>query len=290
LPVYELTEIDGYYFMSMPCVEGTALREVIRCRFAYLSGDETEELHPLVTMEEVKYFRIVTRTLAKVARALARVHEQRIVHRDIKPANILLPDRPSGEVYLCDFGLGRDLEIATSDQMRDGAGTPLYMAPERLLRRPADEVKCDIYSIGVTLFEALTLERPFQVPDHVTMAGLAPFLAGAEPRPASAVVPGFPPDVEAVIAKATARDPGRRYDSACALADDLERAVLRRSARWRRRCTASPHRSHIRGTIAPLSRAVAKLNRSAGANAVSLLRESAPAGSEGRPINDSPAG
>jgi eukaryotic-like serine/threonine-protein kinase len=277
LPVYELTEIDGHHFMSMPCVDGTALREVIRCRFAFLSGDETENLHPLVTMEEVKYFRLMTRTLAKAARALARVHEQRIAHRDIKPANILLPDHPSGEVYLCDFGLGRDLEIATSEQMRDGAGTPMYMAPERLLRRAADEVRCDIYSIGVTLFEALTLERPFQVPEHVTLAGLAPFLASAEPRAASAVVPAFPGDVEAVITKAMARDPRHRYDSARALADDLERAILRRSARWRRSWIEPPHRSHIRETIAPLSRALAKVYRAAGAGAGSLPRANVPA-------------
>ena len=57
--------------------------------------------------------------------------------------------------------------------MRDGAGTPMYMAPERLLRVAADEIKCDIYSMGVTLFEALTLERPFQVPEHVASAGAA---------------------------------------------------------------------------------------------------------------------
>ena len=56
--------------------------------------------------------------------------------------------------------------------MRDGAGTPLYMAPERLLRFAADEIKCDIYSMGVTLCEALTLKRPFRVPDDLTLAVL----------------------------------------------------------------------------------------------------------------------
>ena len=71
---------------------------------------------------------------------LARAHDQRIAHRDIKPANILLDNRRPEGVYLCDFGLGRDLEIATPEQMRDGAGTPMYMAPERLLRATADEI------------------------------------------------------------------------------------------------------------------------------------------------------
>ena len=65
--------------------------------------------------------------------------------------------------------------------MRDGAGTPMYMAPERLLRLTADEIKCDIYSMGVTLCEALTLKRPFQVPDDLPFPSLAPFLAMTEP-------------------------------------------------------------------------------------------------------------
>ena len=112
-------------------------------------------LHRFVTLDDRDYLHAMTRTLAEATRALAHVHEQRIVHRDIKPANILLDNRRSGEVYLCDFGLGRDLDFATTEQMRDGAGTPMYMAPERLLQFAADEIKCDIYSMGVTLFEAL---------------------------------------------------------------------------------------------------------------------------------------
>ena len=97
--------------------------------------------------------------LAEASRALARAHELRIAHRDVKPANLLLDNRRDGGVYLCDFGLGRDLDVATSEQMRDGAGTPIYMAPERLLMFAADEIKCDIYSMGVTLFEALTARK-----------------------------------------------------------------------------------------------------------------------------------
>ena len=101
---------------------------------AYLSGDDTRNVHQFVTMADNDYLASMTRTLAKAARALASVHDQRIVHRDVKPANILLDNRGAEAVYLCDFGLGRDLDVATAEQMRDGAGTPLYMAPERLLR------------------------------------------------------------------------------------------------------------------------------------------------------------
>ncbi len=131
--------------------------------------------------------------LAQAAAALATVHDQRIAHRDIKPANILLDNRPSGGVYLCDFGLGRDLEIATLEQMRDGAGTPMYMAPERLLMKTADEIKCDIYSMGVTLCEALTLEKPFHVPEHVTPLALSGFLAGPSPVGRVCSIPDYRP-------------------------------------------------------------------------------------------------
>ncbi len=147
----------------------------------------------------------MTRILAKVTRALAHAHQQRIAHRDIKPANILLDSQGTDGVYLCDFGLGRDLAIATTEQMRDGAGTPMYMAPERLLRVPADEIRCDIYSMGVTLFEALTLERPLDVPEHVTLPSLPAYLAMAQPRRPREVWPGFSEEHEAIIQKAMAQ-------------------------------------------------------------------------------------
>src|SRR5207253_7014575 len=117
LTVYELDSIDGYHFMAMPYVEGITLRQVIKSRLAHLRGGSLEAIHHLVTLDDLEYVRAMTRILAKAARALARVHDQQIAHRDIKPANILLENqRPEG-VYLCDFGLGRDLEVATSEQM-----------------------------------------------------------------------------------------------------------------------------------------------------------------------------
>jgi serine/threonine protein kinase len=241
LTIYELSSIDGYHFMAMPYVEGITLREVIRCRFARLSGAPTTEIHHLASLDEPEYHLAMTRILIEATRALARAHEQRIAHRDIKPANILLDNgRPEG-VYLCDFGLGRDLEIATSEQMRDGAGTPMYMAPERLLRVTADEVRCDIYSMGVTLFEALTLERPFQIPDHVTLPSLPAYLSSAQPRRPSDVRPGLPKEIEAVILKAMARDPARRYESAKQLAEALEQIDTRSTIRRGRAPLAMPH-------------------------------------------------
>ena len=115
--------------MAMPYVEGITLREVIRARVAHLAGKPTEELHRLVTLDEPDYLRAMTGILTDATEALARAHDQRVAHRDIKPANILLDNRRPEGVYLCDFGLGRDLEIATPQQMRDGAGTPCTWRP-----------------------------------------------------------------------------------------------------------------------------------------------------------------
>jgi serine/threonine-protein kinase len=245
LTVYEFNEIDGHIFMTMPYVEGTPLRDVIKSRQAFLAGEEAVDAHELVMMSEPEYIVTLARLLAKAARALGRVHDRLIAHRDIKPANILLDLRKISNVFLCDFGLGRDLEVATPEQMRDGAGTPMYMAPERLLRMLADEIHCDIYSMGVTLFEALTLERPFQIPPSLTLPALSPFLASAEARRPTDINPGFPPELEAVIMKAMAREPARRHDTARELAADLEKFTLRWSFRVCRTTQKQPHWSRL---------------------------------------------
>jgi serine/threonine-protein kinase len=211
--------------MAMPYVECTTLRDVIKWRLAYRSGEEAEHLHPFVEMDQAEYRRAIAATLANAALALEVAHQQRIAHRDVKPANLLLENRRDAGVYLCDFGLGRDLDVATSEQMRDGAGTPIYMAPERLLMFAADETRCDIYSMGVTLFEALLLEKPFEVPSHVTGPSIAPYLATTNPKPVWRIEPDFPEQLEAVIMKAMARDPAGRFDSAGDLAESLQAFV-----------------------------------------------------------------
>jgi len=258
LKVYELTEIDGHIFMTMPYVEGTPLREVVDCRRSYVAGDETDVNHDFAAMGPEEYRSSMIRLLARVARALARVHDQCIAHRDIKPANILLDNRDLGKVYLCDFGLGRDLEIATAEQMRDGAGTPMYMAPERLLKLVADEVKCDIYSLGVTIFEAMTLERPFVIPGNLSVASLAPYLASALPRRPSQICADFPVELEQTIMKAMAPEPGRRFDSARELAVELEHFDLHSSFRFNRVSATALHWSRLSPSgSAPPARSVA---------------------------------
>jgi serine/threonine-protein kinase len=257
LAAHELSEIDGFHCIAMPFVPGTSLRDVIKWRISYLSGEETERHHPFVGMAVEDYYRVIAGALAKASLALSEAHDKQIAHRDIKPANLLLDNRRDGGVYLCDFGLGRDLDVATCEQMRDGAGTPMYMAPERLLMFTADEIKCDIYSMGVTLFEALLLEKPFRVPAHVTAPCLAPHLATAEPTRTRQVDPDFPPELEAVITTAMARDPARRFESARDMAFSLRQFVMKNPLGLKRSPAARTTPSPLRGTDTLLSRAPA---------------------------------
>jgi serine/threonine-protein kinase len=105
------------------------------------------------------------------------------------------------------------------------------MAPERLLKAPADEILCDIYSMGVTLYETLTLERPFQPPESLPASCLSIYLAKAMPRRPCAVKPGLPAELEAVIIKAMARDPLQRYRTAEELAVDLDQIRILQGTR-----------------------------------------------------------
>jgi eukaryotic-like serine/threonine-protein kinase len=215
---------EGIPFMAMPLVDGCSLVDVLaRRRDPSGASVSPARLHRLALATEADYLRGVVRVVARVARGLAMAHAADVVHRDIKPANILLDRRREGEGFLCDFGLGRDLDIATPAQLRDGAGTPLYMAPERLLRRHADEMLSDIYALGATLFEALTFVPPIAIPEGLPWDSWAIHLAAARPGPPSARRGGIPADLDAIVMKAMARRPDRRYASANLLADDLDR-------------------------------------------------------------------
>ncbi|WP_152054048.1 serine/threonine-protein kinase [Tautonia marina] len=226
LPVVDFGMADGVAYMAMPVVEGDPLSEVITRR----RGDAEPTLgrpHWLNPLAEAVYLRAVLRIMEQIARALARAHAASVAHRDIKPANILVDrDRSSGGAYLTDFGLGRELNIATPEQLQDGAGTPLYMAPEKLRGGPRDERLCDIYALGVTLFEAVTLIRPFQVPNGCPLPALASCLLAQRPLRPRTVCPGLPRSLESLIERAMASDPSDRYPTAEALADDLQRFLV----------------------------------------------------------------
>jgi serine/threonine-protein kinase len=178
--------------------------------------------HPLTGLPEPDYLREVVRLLAWITRALAALHDLGAVHCDVKPGNILLDQE--GRAYLCDFGLAYLLDEERPESHGQTTGTPIYMACEKLLGwLDVDEARCDVYSMGVTLYEATTLERPFHIPGDLPPSDWSAYLAVATaPRPC-VVRPGLPEDLEAIILRAMERDLARRYPSAAALADDLDR-------------------------------------------------------------------
>jgi serine/threonine-protein kinase len=223
LPVYEFGQQGQVAFFVMPLVEGSSLARVLDQRHQHRAGRPPSRSHRLALLPEPLYIDAVARLLARVAHALAAAHAARVVHCDIKPANILLERAEAGRAYLIDFGLGRDLDAVPASWPATLEGTTLYMAPEKLGRRRVDEALCDIYALGATGYEALALRPPRQLPAGLPRPLWASYLAEAEPLPLSAIVPRLPEDLGAIVARAMEWDPLRRYQSAAALAEDLER-------------------------------------------------------------------
>ncbi len=169
----------------------------------------------------------VARIGVQVAEALAHAHGQGILHRDIKPSNLLL-DR-DGNVWVADFGLAK--AVGTDDLTHTGdiVGTVRYMAPERF--HGAGDVRADIYALGLTLYELLALRPAFEEKDR---ASLIRQVTQEDPPRLRKLNRAVPADFETIIHKAIAREPGQRYASAKALADDLNRFIEGRPIQARR--------------------------------------------------------
>jgi serine/threonine protein kinase len=201
-PVYDVGQINGIAYLTMPYIHGMALSERLR------RGS------PLTVGE-------VARIVHDVATAMQEAHGHGVIHRDLKPSNILLNER--GEPVVTDFGLAR--AVLPTDERRltqSGAliGTPAYMAPEQVAGDAAAVgPACDIYGLGVILYEMLTGRVPF------TERGLGKLLAQIDrdpPPPPSQLRAGLDPTLEVVCLKALAKRPGDRFpnmaDFAAALA------------------------------------------------------------------------
>ncbi|MFL0243264.1 protein kinase domain-containing protein [Mycobacterium sp. SMC-17] len=189
----------------------------------YVAGTDASDHLARENMTPVRAVRIIT----EVAKALDYAHRRGIVHRDIKPANFLLaPDAHGDEerVFLADFGIARALDDA-AHLTTDGTvmASVAYASPEALAGNAVD-YRADIYSLGCSLYTLLTRKSPYGglpggVPAIVTAHMQAP-----APR-ATAIVPGLPHAIDAVIAKAMAKDPAQRYQSARELAEAAAEAI-----------------------------------------------------------------
>jgi TolB-like protein/tRNA A-37 threonylcarbamoyl transferase component Bud32/Flp pilus assembly protein TadD len=200
VPIYEVGERDGQCFFSMKFVEGGQLDELVKQR-------------PLSIREAVEL-------IAKVARTVHYAHEHGILHRDIKPGNILLDGK--GEPHLTDFGLARLVESeSTITRTVEVFGTPSYMAPEQAAGTNTTLTRVtDVYGLGAVLYQVLTGHPPFA---GGTTYETIKLLLEAEPRSPRLWNSKIDRDVSTICLKCLEKHPKRRYSSALALAEDLER-------------------------------------------------------------------
>ena len=233
LPVHDFGEVAGHAYYTMPLIDGASLGETLARRREHLAAPPPGPHKRLGVLPHAAYFRAIAAVLARVARAVDDLHRSGFAHGDVKPDNILLDwaDRP----FLSDYGLARDLaEPSTSGEPPPPTGTPLYMSREKLAgARALDERLCDVYSLGVTLYEAATLARPFRIPKGLPRSVWASFLANLDPRPPRDRQPNLPHALESIILRAMHVDPSTRHPSALTLADDLQRFSADESSRAR---------------------------------------------------------
>ncbi len=181
--------------------------------------EAVDDRSPPSAPASVGYAAGIARMFASLADALHYAHEQRIIHRDVKSLNIVV--RPDLEPILTDFGIAKDLQQATITLPGDFLGSPAYMSPEQALakRIPLDR-RTDVYSLGVTLYEALTLRLPYEGRSQPEVLRDIVF---KDPPPPRRINPRIPRDLETITLKAMEKDADHRYTTAGDLALDLRR-------------------------------------------------------------------
>src|ERR1700742_3369705 len=203
IPIHDFGEVDGQLFIDMRLVNGTDIGKLLTA-----SGRIAPQ-------------RAVA-LISQVAQALDAAHADNLVHRDIKPSNILVTSNDF--VYVVDFGIARPMGGRQTSLTITGTtiGTLDYMAPERFSGRDVDG-RADIYSLACLLHECLTAQPPFEGKDLPSL--MYAHLASAPP-PASSLIAGVSPAMDAVIARGMAKDPADRFPTAGALTDAARDALL----------------------------------------------------------------
>lgn len=310
VPVYAVGCERGVHYYAMQYVEGQSLAALIRALAPGGVGDvatvtaprhaEDETTEPAPALPEpgtsdaptvqalstehsnqrAAYFRRVAEIGRDAALALEHAHQLGVIHRDIKPANLLLEG--GGRVWVADFGLalfqsGPGLTI-TGELL----GTLRYMSPEQALAKHGlVDHRTDLYALGATLYELLTLRPAVDGEDRVHILRQ---LSSGEPPAARRVDRSIPEELETILLKAMAHDPAERYATAAELAEDLrrfleDRPILarrpplhRRAARWARR-----HRAVVATAVVLLALAFVGLVAATGLIAGAYERERANA-------------
>ncbi len=264
--VYTVGSADGAQFFAMELIDGRSLAEVLATLRDGLRGTNRSlptgaELHATVdptatatgrksgdsrsgstaTLHTFRdgYVETMAAIAAEVADALHHAHRHEVLHRDVKPSNIML--RRDGRVVLTDFGLAQEESLPSMTLTGNFLGTPHYVAPEQARGdRGSFGPTLDVFSLGATLYEMLTLRRPFDGPSTVEVLRR---ITDEEPLPPARWNRNLPADLSAIVMRALEKSPRRRYADAGELLDDLRAFLDKRPTRAR---PAGPLRRSIR--------------------------------------------
>lgn len=253
VPVYDLgVDHEGREYFTMKRVRGSTLEQIVR---------GLREKDPEFTSKYSR--RKLLTAMSRVSLAVAFAHERGVVHRDLKPSNIMLGDY--GEVHLLDWGIAKIIGVddpgiedrvdISQDRVQRTevgfvVGTPGYMAPEQARGETRTYGgRSDIYSLGAILFETMTLQRMHDQSEieHILFSTVS----GAECRPSlRAPHLDLPPELDAIIVKATALNPEGRYVNARELNDDLEKLLDGDRDNTRRAEIAAEHTANAKAALA----------------------------------------
>lgn len=268
VPIFAIGQHQEYHYYVMPLIRGQGadaviryLREMKECDRQSRAKGSIDKADPTLELENIArgtglcdgpsrghhYWRAVAMIGVQVAEALEYAHRQNVLHQDIKPSNLIIDE--NGDAWIADFGLAKCL-VAEAPGLRDEeSGTLRYMAPERL--GGVSDPRSDVYSLGITLHEFLTLQPAFE---HVEHGRLAQQIREGRVSWNARGNGLIPRDLAAIVRKASALCPDDRYQTAMELADDLRAYVSGRAVRARRistweRATLWCHRNQALATM-----------------------------------------
>lgn len=265
--VYSVGVDRGVHYYAMQLVEGQSLAQVvaqlkarnedraarsehiqsaIRIPQSEIATVASARLSTLPDYSSREYFRTIAQLGIQAAEALDHAHQNGILHRDVKPANLLVDG--DGKLWITDFGLARIEQDAGMTMTGDILGTLRYMSPEQALaRRAVVDHRSDIYSLGATLYELLTLRPPFDGDDRQELLRQIAFDEPKKPRQLNSRIPQ---DLDTIVLKAIEKNPADRFPTAQELANDIQRFLasqpikarlatrIQRVVKWSRRHTA----------------------------------------------------